>query len=217
MSIKSRRTFFWLFTGVVIFLCTGAALCGAVGQWLAVNDPLPARLDVLFSFGGENARVAYSRGLMERFPGAQWVISDNFLQYSRILSREGFNMSKVTVLDTCRYTLSEVRALAVWLKDNRDSLVSAAAVDIADLPVRVGLVSSPCHMRRIRFMVRDVVRDTSFQCYCLPVPLERYGWTSSDLRHWWRTKALRTWVLSETAKILWYWLSSWTFRRIDFI
>ena len=208
MSTKSKRICFWLFTGVVLFLSAGAALCGAIGQWLAVNDPLPVRLDVLFTFGGENARVAYSRSLMERFPSAQWVISDNFLQYSRILSREGFNMSRVTVLDTCRYTLSEVKALAGWLQNNKGALVSAAARDTAVPQVQVGLVSSPCHLRRIRFMARDVIRDTSFQCYCLPVPLERYGWTSGDLRHWWRTRALRNWVVSETAKLLWYWLFS---------
>lgn len=176
--------------------------CLNLGTWLAVSDPVPRGLDVLFMFGGENARFTYCRGLMERFPDAHWVLSDHLGQYSRILSRQGFAMSRVTSLDTCTYTLSEVRALAGWLQERRDSIVSAPA------PVRVGLVSNPCHMRRIRFMVRDAVRDTAFVFYLLPVPPERFGWTRDDLRRWWRTRAVRNWVASESAKLFWYWLFS---------
>ena len=203
MSKKTRLVYF---PAIALFVCAAAACCFTLGGWLAVNDPVPPRLDVLFMFGGENARFSYSRGLTERFPGARWVMSDNFRQYARVLSREGFDMSRVTVLDTCRYTLSEVKALAGWLRDNRDALVRAAAHDTAGKQVRVGLVSSPCHMRRITFMVHDVFRDTAFTFFSLPVPLERYGWTSENVRYWWKTKALRNWVMSETGKLLWYWL-----------
>jgi hypothetical protein len=212
--IKHRLLCLSISAGVVLLACAALFCCLTIGRWLAVSDHLPNRIDVVFMFFGENHRFSYSRGLMERFPGATWVMSDNFRQYSRVLSREGFDMSRVAVLDTCRYTLSEITALGAWLQDNREALVRAAAHDTAApwaMPartpvVRVGLVSSPCHMRRIRFMARDVIRDTAFSCYCLPVPLERYGWTSDDLRRWWRTRALRTWVASETAKLLWYWL-----------
>jgi hypothetical protein len=209
--IKNRPLFYSVSAGTALCACAALICCMTIGRWLAVSDPLPDRIDVVYMFFGENARFSYSRGLMERFPGARWVMSDNFRQYSRVLSREGFDMSRVTVLDTCRYTLSEITALGGWLQDNREELVHAAAHDTsvqqgAAPQVRIGLVSSPCHMRRIRFMARDVIRDTAFACYCLPVPLERYNWTSDDLRRWWRTKALRTWVASETAKLLWYWL-----------
>lgn len=209
MNTKPRRLYYSVFAGGALFICAAVACCLNIGQWLVVSDPVPARLDVLFMFGGENARFSYSRGLMDRSPDTRWVMSDNFRQYSRVLSREGFDMSRVTALDTCRYTLSEITALAGWLKDNRDALIRAAAQDTAaKQAVRVGLVSSPCHMRRIRFMTHEVIRDTAFKCFSLPVPLERYGWTSDDLRHWWRTKALRIWVVSETGKLLWYWLFS---------
>lgn len=209
--IKYKRLYFSISAGVALLACAALFFCLNIGRWLAVSDPLPNRIDVVFMFFGENTRFSYSRGLMERFPEATWVMSDNFRQYSRVLSREGFDMSRVAVLDTCRYTLSEITALDAWLQDNREALVRAAAHDTAvkqgTAPqVRVGLVSSPCHMRRIRFMAHDVISDTAFMCYCLPVPLERYGWTSDDLRRWWRTRALRAWVASETVKLLWYWL-----------
>jgi hypothetical protein len=206
----SRKTRLVYFPVIALSVCAAAACCLTIGKWLAVNDPVPPRLDVLFMFGGENARFSYSRELTERFPNSQWVMSDNFRQYARVLSRESFDMSRVTVLDTCHYTLSEVTALGGWLRENRDALVRAAAHDTAvrqgTPQVRVGLVSSPCHMRRIKFMVHDVIRDTAFTCFFLPVPIERYGWTSANVRHWWKTKALRNWVMSETGKLLWYWL-----------
>jgi len=215
MNKKTRLVYFSVIAGVALFAGAAAVCCFTIiGRWLAVNDPVPSHLDVLFMFGGENARFSYSRELTERFPGAQWVMSDNFRQYARVLSREGFDMSRVTVLDTCRYTLSEVKALAGWLRDNMDALVRAAAHDTAakqgtpgrPSQVRVGLVSSPCHMRRIKFMAKDAVHDTAFNFSYLPVPLERYGWTPDDLRLWWTKKSLRSWVSSETVKLLWYWL-----------
>lgn len=206
MVKKTKFLYFSVITGVFLFLCATAVSCFTISGWLVVNDPVPPRLDVLFMFGGENARLTYSRELTERFPCARWVMSDNFRQYARVLSRDGFDMSRVVVLDTCHYTLSEVTTLAGWLRDNRNTLMSAAAHDTAVKQVRVGLVSSPCHMRRIKFMVHDVIRDTAFKFSYLPVPLERYGWTPENVRHWWKVKALRTWVISETGKLLWYWL-----------
>jgi hypothetical protein len=210
MGTRRKRVYLSIAAGTVLFLGAALACCTALGTWLAVNDPLPSRLDVLFMFFGENARFSYSRSLMERYPEAHWVLSDNFHRYSRILSREGYDMSRTTSFDSCRYTLSEITALAGWLHDNRKALTGPAPHDSSAQarphPVRVGLVSSPCHMRRIRCMAGDVIRDTAYECLYLPVPLERYGWTRADLRHWWRNRALRSWVMSETAKILWYWL-----------
>jgi hypothetical protein len=213
MNKKKLRLRVIISLGTVISMCAVLAFFSKAGTWLIVNEPVPAHLDVLFTFGGENARVTYSRGLMERLTGTRWVLSDYFHQYSRILSREGFAMSRVAIVDTCRYTISEVKGLAGWLNDNKNVLVrSTAAHDTAGPPetavtqIRVGLVSTPFHMRRIKFMVEDVLRDTAFHCYYLPVPVERYGWTNRDLRLWWRSKAIRTWVVSETGKLLWYWL-----------
>lgn len=207
MDKKKKYSPYIIIVGIVLLLCAALLFFFKAGTWLFVIDPLPDRLEVIFTFGGENARVAYSRELMERFPGARWVLSDYFHQYSRILSREGFDMSKVAVVDTCRYTMSEVKGLADWLKDNKN--IPAAPSDSIGPQkrlVRIALVSNPCHMRRIKFMVDAVFRDTAFRFYYLPVPIERYGWTPEEVLHWWKSKTLRTWVVSEIGKIFKYWL-----------
>ena len=118
---KKKRSLYITSVSVVFFACVTLAFFFKAGTWLFINDPLPDRLDVIFTFGGENARIAYSRELKERFPAARWALSDYFHQYSRILSREGFDMSKVAIVDTCRYTISEVKGLADWLKNNKNT------------------------------------------------------------------------------------------------
>ena len=216
---KSTRNRLSIIAAVVVPVL-GAAffLFCRVGVWLAVADPVPSHLDVIFTFGGENARVAYSRELMDRYPQARWVLSDYFHRYSRILSRDNFDMSRVAIVDTCRYTLAEVKGLGDWLR--RHGRQSAPVPPVSDdaasparqtiLPLRVALVSSPFHMRRIKSITTHAFPNSSYMFYYLPVPLERYGWTQHDVTWWWRTRAIRTWVGSEIGKLLAYWtLFSW--------
>jgi hypothetical protein len=194
---------------IVSTLLASAGAMLTVGPWLFLSDPLPSRLDVIFTFAGDNQRLHYSRNLMERYSAAHWVLSDFHHYYSRILVRNGFAMVRVTAVDTAANTLSEVNALADWLMSAKvpvDGNIGSAR----DLPdtVAIGLVSSPYHMRRIRFMTRDVFRDRGVvaRFYYLPVPFEKHSWTRKDLRKWWKSKTLRGHVLSEIGKLLVYWL-----------
>jgi uncharacterized SAM-binding protein YcdF (DUF218 family) len=197
-----------------------AGLLSKVGPWLAVSDPIPARIDVIFTFGGENIRISYSRDLMRRFPQAHWVISDYGHRYTRLLERQGFDMSRITILDTCRYTISEVKRLADWLKrqsvappNHADGVNPADPQSQAALtmrPLHIALVSNPLHMRRIKLIAEKTFRDPAILLHCLPVPAERYGWTRHSIGRWWETRTLRTWVWLETAKIITFWaLFSW--------
>ena len=194
-----------------------ALLFRQAGGWLVAADPAPQRIDVIFTFGGENARVAYSRELMERFPSAHWVLSDHSGRYERILSREGFDLSRVSFIDTCTHTISEVKGLADWLATHAPAADASAAdseeqataprTAPAAKPMAVALVSTPFHLRRIRSIAANVFRDTaSVRLYYLPVPMERYGWTARDSTVWWRTKSARAWVGSELCKLIAYWL-----------
>ena len=197
----------------VMLACSAAIVVLNIGNWLVVSDPLPTRLDYVFTFAGQNPRMTYSRELMERFPDAHWILSDFHHIYSRILARNGFDMSRVSIVDTASHTLGEVQALGDWLRANTDSLPRRhIAADTAPGPspskLSVGLVSSPYHMRRIKFMINDVFRDHRTDvlfCY-LPVPFERFHLTQQDMRTWWRSKTLRTFAGSEVGKLILYWL-----------
>ena len=178
------------------------------GDWLVISEPLPERIDVVFTFAGENSRMAYSRELMGRFPEAHWVLSENLHQYSRILEREGFDMSRVTPVDTCTNTLSEVNGLADWVRGRRGSDAARARAVKAE-PISIALVSNPYHMRRIHCMVDNVFRGDSLRFFYLPVPRGRYRWAASaDSKYWWQSKVTRSWVESEVAKLFLFWLFS---------
>jgi hypothetical protein len=207
---------------LLLFLLGIAPAAGAAlflflraGALLVVDDPVPRRLDVIFTFAGENQRVTYSRDLTERFPSAHWVLSDFYHLFSHILERDGFAMSRVTFLDTCTNTLSEVHGLRDWIAGHKDSLyksqnavTNSPAVPQKPATLAVGLVSTPFHMRRIRFMMQAVFRDPSIRFYYLPVPLDRYHWTSNDVDFWWQSRTTRSWVKSEVGKLLAFWFFS---------
>jgi hypothetical protein len=220
--MAGKKTKLRLFTLAVFVSLLGviAGIFSQAGPWLAVSDPIPARIDVIFTFGGENIRVNYSRDLMRRFPQAHWVISDYAHRYARLLERQGVDMSRVTILDTCRYTISEVKGFAYWLKKqsvapqgHADGLTPADSKNQPALsmrPLHIALVSNPLHMRRIKLIAENNFRDPAIRLHCLPVPAERYGWTRHSISRWWETRTLRTWVCLETAKIITFWaLFSW--------
>jgi uncharacterized SAM-binding protein YcdF (DUF218 family) len=198
---------------IALLVCGAAIVVTNIGDWLVVSDPLPPRLDYVFTFAGQNPRLTYSRELMERYPDAHWILSDFHHFYSRILARNGFDMTRVSAVDTASYTLAEVHALSDWLQANTDSLQRLpVAADTAPghsfSKLSIGLVSSPYHMRRIKFMVNDVFRDRrkDMLFYYLPVPFERFQRTPQDMRAWWRSKSLRTFAGSEIGKLIMYWL-----------
>ncbi|MBN2037099.1 MAG: YdcF family protein [Chitinispirillaceae bacterium] len=205
-----RRTL--IITMVLLPLLFAAALIFfGIGSWLCVCDPEPQRLDIVFTFAGENARVSYSRDLMEKHSDAHWVLSDFYHLYSRILSRNGFAMDRVSVVDTSSHTFSEVCALADWLRTSKltaDSSRAGTAGRSGKAKLHIGLVSSPYHMRRISIMVRNVFRGTHAQYafHFLAVPFERYAWGRSDLARWWRSGTTRKYVGSEIGKMMLYWL-----------
>jgi hypothetical protein len=198
---------FLLITAFVLLpVLAAAALFLKTGTWLLVSDPLPQRLDAIFTFAGENARITYSRELTQVYPGARWVISDHDHLYERILARNNFDLRRVDFIDTCTHTLSEVKGLADWLRAGRTAAVQTGTAGTQTAgALHIGLVSAPYHMRRISIMVNDVFSGDSARLYYLPVPLQRYGWTRDDFAHWWRSKTIRGLAGSEAGKLLMYW------------
>jgi uncharacterized SAM-binding protein YcdF (DUF218 family) len=148
--------------------------------WLVVSDPLPQSIDAVFTFAGDLHRITYSKELFNRYPQARWLISYPSKKIAIPLKRDGFDTSRIAIVDTCKNTSSEVLFITDWARrlSESDSRFSKAR------PLTVGCVSVPFHMRRIRMEVTR--RRTGDACvfYYLPVPVEQYGLTENDFKTW---------------------------------
>ena len=175
-----------------------------VGDWLTPADEPPGRLDLVVTFAGDSRRVEYSRELMSRYPEAHWLLSDYKNGHGRILQKKNYDMSRVSVVDTCKNTRSEVQAIAVWLEAYRPSGTATGTG-----PFTVGLVSSPYHMRRIDIMAHRILSGKNIHCVLLPVPLKKYHWEEKTFRYWWRDNFVKTVTLLEILKIGYFLLTGY--------
>jgi uncharacterized SAM-binding protein YcdF (DUF218 family) len=186
-----------LLVPVVLVIATILLLRNA-GIYLLVNDPLPKKLDLIFTFAGENARNHYSENLLQQYPDAHWLLSDYKDGYVRILRRDSFDMSRVTIVDTCKNTFSEVLALKEYLQVSGENILREH-----QKPLQIGLISGPYHMRRIQMMTQKAIRSSDFNIYYLPVPLDKYNWTREMFKIWWKSPVYEV-VSTETLKIVYF-------------
>ncbi len=197
VKMKKHKQIFSLLIIILLILVSALLVFSFrnVGRWLIISDAVPSRLDVVFTFAGENVRVSYSKELMSRFDDARWILSDYKDGHSRLLRKSNYDMSKVLVIDSCKNTYSEVNALMDQLRS-------------CDKELYVGLVSGPYHMRRIKMMLSRQERIPNVNFVFLPVPLERYNWTDSMIRRWWKSGSVSSAVVSEIQKIVYFMLFS---------
>ena len=182
---------------VIIGIITVFMGLRSAGVWLLVRDTIPDQVDVVFTFAGDRHRVFYSRELMLKFSGAHWLLSDYIDGYAKILRKNDFDMSRVTVVDTCENTIAEVQMLFRFLEEN-----------IPKLPQKtvVALVSSPYHMRRIQLMVRHQKKLDHVDFKYTPVPLDRYNVSKEMYKKWWNYSVISDVVFSELPKILYFYI-----------
>jgi uncharacterized SAM-binding protein YcdF (DUF218 family) len=192
----TKRTLLLLVLSTIV--TAAILLLRNAGVYLLVNDPLPKKLDLIFTFAGENARNHYSEELLKQYPDAHWLLSDYKNGYVRILRRESFDMSRVTIVDTCKNTFSEVLALKEYLR-----LPGENALRDRQKPLQIGLISGPYHMRRIQLMTKKAITSDSLDIYYLPVPFDKYNWTSDMFKVWWKSPVYEV-VSSETLKIVYF-------------
>ncbi|NLG16607.1 MAG: DUF218 domain-containing protein [Fibrobacter sp.] len=195
--MKNHKKTFNLFIVILLILVSVFLVISFrnVGRWLIISDAVPPHLDIVFTFAGENVRVSYSKELMSRFDDARWILSDYKDGHSRLLRKGNYDMSRVIVIDSCKNTYSEVNALMDQLR-------------LCDKELYVGLVSGPYHMRRIKMMLSRQERRPNVHFVFLPVPLERYNWTDSMIRRWWKSGSVSSAVFSEIQKIVYFVLFS---------
>ena len=69
---------------------------------------MPKSLDVIFTFGGDETRVTYSKSLFLQNPLAEWVISHDNKKVVHTLAKQGLDTSRIILVDTCKTTVAEV-------------------------------------------------------------------------------------------------------------
>lgn len=195
---------------LVILLCL--LLIGIVGllrlgDWLTPSDVLPERIDLIVTFGGDTRRVEYSKELMERYPEAHWFLSDYKNGYGRLLQKNDYDMKRVTIVDTCTSTLSEIHAAAQWITVAGAPVLPAAIGN--GRPLLVGLVSSPYHMRRIDLMAHRYLKSQNIRYVLLPVPFGKYKWEKKTFQYWWRNEFITSTTIQELAKIVYFLLTGY--------
>lgn len=184
----------------VVLILSGWLAFRNLAAWLVVSDPLPNSLDAVFTFAGDVHRINYSKELFNRYPQARWLISYPSKKIVVPLRRDGFDTSRIAIVDTCKNTNAEVWFITDWAR----RLVASDPRFSKARPLAVGLVSVPFHMRRIRMEVLRSGKDDAFAFYYLPVPVELYGLTKNDFKTWWKNDQLRSAVLLEFKKFIYY-------------
>ncbi len=169
-------------------------------KWLIVSDPLPEKLDVIFTFAGERVRDIYSQQLTKKYSEAVWVISGrNKIKYFERLNNDNFDTSRIFFVDNCTSTFSEVTYLKEWLDAYKNSTYKSG--NSHSPPMHIALVSGPYHMRRISILVKGILKNSKNVFHYLPVPFDRYNHTSDDYRLWWKNRVLRHIFILEIQKI----------------
>lgn len=182
-----------------------------LGAWLVVSDPLPSSLDVLFTLGGEDSRFVYSKELYARYPRAIWLISYPSATIVRALKTEGFDTSRIAVVDTCQNTRSEIAFLKKWLSLSFSSMRRPGALGAATArttsgdSLTIGIISNWYHMRRIKVIVDRQLPKGAYSLYYLPASITTDPYRYS-YKKWWQQKAVRSIVCLEWEKILLYWV-----------
>ena len=191
---------------LVFFAGTGWYVFKNLALWLIVSDPVPQSLDALFTFGGEDTRVTYSKSLFLKNPHGLWVISSDNKKIIQTLGKEGFDTSRIFLVDTCSSTSSEISFLNNWIagfiKKREGTAGDKKVSQVSALP-EIALVSNWYHMRRIQLIAsRRIPKKLCMVSYC-SVPLSNHELAILSNK-WWNTKAVSRIVYSEWRKILYY-------------
>jgi uncharacterized SAM-binding protein YcdF (DUF218 family) len=197
--VNHKKTLVLLFSLLIVFTAIGLFVFKNLASWLIVSDPVPQSLDVIFTFGGEDSRTIYSKSMFLKNPHALWIISSDNKKLAKTLGKEGFDTSRIRIVDTCTSTFAEISFLKNQIAD---FVKTSGNSGKAGLPT-IGLVSNWYHMRRIKLTAsRKIPKDQGVLLY-LCVPPSKSEWTIIN-KKWWRQKTLPSIVFSEWWKILYY-------------
>jgi uncharacterized SAM-binding protein YcdF (DUF218 family) len=199
LKIPNKKALLFLACFLIVFAGTGWVVFKNLASWLIVSDPLPQSLDVIFTFGGEDSRIAYSKSLFSKNPRALWIISYENRKLLQTLGKEGFDTSRIRIVDTCTSTFAEISFLKNQMADFVKTRGNSGKVG---LPT-IGLVSNWYHMRRIKLTASRAIPKDLCKLKYFSVPLTKNE-SSRFLGAWWKDNNVRSIVCSEWWKILYY-------------
>ena len=112
--MKNKKVIACISCSCIVLAATAWLVFKNLALWLIVSDPVPQSLDALFTFGGENTRVTYSKSLFLKNPHALWVISSDNKKIIQTLGKNGLDTTRILLVDTCSSTSSEISFLNNW-------------------------------------------------------------------------------------------------------
>jgi uncharacterized SAM-binding protein YcdF (DUF218 family) len=197
--VNHKKTLVLLFSLLIVFTAIGLFVFKNLASWLIVSDPVPKSLDVIFTFGGEDSRITYSKSLFSKNPRALWIISYENRKLVQTLGKEGFDTSRIRIVDTCTSTFAEIS----FLKNQMADFVKPRGNSgNAGLPT-IGLVSNWYHMRRIKLTASHKIPKELCRLVYISVPLSQND--SAKIKGaWWKDKVVSSIVRFEWWKILYY-------------
>jgi uncharacterized SAM-binding protein YcdF (DUF218 family) len=190
----------------VFTIGVGCVVFRNLDRWLEISDPLPGRIDVLFTLSGEDSRLQYSSELFSEHRASFWLISNPDKKITGALQAVGIDTTRIFVVDSCANTRSEIAFLKQWiLTDPRAGRIPLKdAGQGAPMACSVGIVSNWYHMRRTQLIAKNLLGGNFFPCLYLAVP-HRFDAYYRDLKKaWWRQRIVRNVVLLEWKKIVYY-------------
>lgn len=204
--MKNKKAIVFISCFLIVLAATAWFVFKNLALWLVVSDPMPKSLDVIFTFGGDETRVTYSKSLFLQNPLAEWVISHDNKKVVHTLAKQGLDTSRIILVDTCKTTVAEVAFISDWLRNafnesaSQPNVFALRGVFSKATPLRVGLVSSPFHMRRINLAVSRIRKNSACVFYYLPAPFGLDGFSRQDYKTWWNNKYLRQTIYLEYFK-----------------
>jgi uncharacterized SAM-binding protein YcdF (DUF218 family) len=157
------------------------AFYNIVNWWfVSCIEKKPEKFDVLFTFAGEQARENSAMGILESNTDAIWIVSSP-LPATRATIDNGIFNGRVIMVDSLKNTLEEARHI----------------IQFCGTKKRIVLLSGPYHMRRIKFLIENLVRkkDCTAHFYYVAVPFNDYNISKFDFF---------SLYLSELRKIIYY-------------
>lgn len=190
-----------LFIGLAVGLFSGW-LPNKMGRWLKVESELK-KADLIYVYGGSTlVRPAYAAELYRNNYAPLVVTGGILLNHElmalglyyndgylnrRAVMRRGVPYDNTVKLPTGTSTYEETVGLKEFMKKNgHDSAI---------------LVSSPFHMRRIRYTAKTVFKDYDAELILAPVPEDM---DTISLKYWWKEEEDFITITVEYIKLLYY-------------